>query len=875
MLQQYAIVFPPCFIDSNDETYLLSVKEKAGKENEYGQEFPARKVGSSVPLEKGHVEYDGSNQIRGWYFNELTKSCNLSLYINGEYVEDIATGLERIDVSEVHGEEALHSGFQLRWDEKIIVNTLEIRNNDTNRAVIGTPFHVQRLEKSVGELERALQAAGNKQSKNIGDDGLCTIFESMRSMPLRTVNRTPGTHLLSRDFEYGVSIIVPVYNGLEELKVCLQSIDAASCDVAYEVVCINDASADEEVFEYLKERQVKVGNLFVINSDVNRGFVKSVNKGLLARRYRDVVLLNSDTIVPDKFVDRLKSAHESDESYGVITPLSNNATIFSFPLTLVDNKLRDEKELSRVDGILRERAANKIYDAPTGHGYCMFVSGEVLEAVGILNEDEWGVGYGEENDFCQKVKMRGWKTGAYYGMYVGHIGSASFGEETKDIQVSNNLQRLNEMYPEYDQLIHNHIKNEHESRVERNLLQIYNWNSLSNSKDILFVTHSLGGGTTEYIQRCTDSLREEDVRSVILTSSGKNLILCDDSNVLKCIYRTDEIDILIEHLNVLKPADLVLNSTFNFPSNLFESLLEVTTHYSVVLHDYSWICPRVNLIDARGSYCGTPSSEVCVKCVEVSGTHESVSEKWKNISTGLDVWLTKNKSILENAKQIIAPSGDTANRIKAKYPTLHPTVKYHSDEFIVPEDLISYKATSVEEQVIGVFGMIGDHKGMKILQKLCWFLSSRHPGVKVVFFGAMSEKEWLDGYPNVKCVGEYDKESLAQMIKKEKPTVSLFLSMWPETYCYALTDSVQHGVFPIAFDIGAFAERMVMHNYGATIPFETDAEKVFQSIVNVVNSDEYKSAEVGQIKNGRNYTNFTVDYLDVAEALRKKTCAVS
>jgi len=57
------------------------------------------------------------------------------------------------------------------------------------------------------------------------------------------------------------------------------------------------------------------------------------------------------------------------------------------------------------------------------------------------------------------------------------------------------------------------------------------------------------------------------------------------------------------------------------------------------------------------------------------------------------------------------------------------------------------------------------------------------------------------------------------------------VSKWPETYCYTVSDAVRNGVYPVALDIGAFAERMEMHNYGATIPFTDNTELLYESIL--------------------------------------------
>jgi len=867
--ERYLIVIPECYLDVKKDKYSLEVSDLTGDQKDvFSCSFSVSSLASdNRSFNRGDFEYLGGNRIHGWYKNETSQTKSLGLYINGDFLEELTVDVERPDIAEVYGPDHLKSGFDCYWSDELVVNELELRDTVTGRSVLSTPIKIQRLEDAVQDLEHAIHTISEGGRSKLSSEALNGIFKSIRKMPQISIEYTPKYSELVRNYEEGVSVIIPIYNGLDDVKNCISSILCSENNESFEIVCVNDCSPDKSVKLYLEKIEKEYEHVSIVNSENNRGFVKTVNKGLMARAYRDVIILNSDTIAPEQFVDRLKAAYLLDKKYGVITPLSNNATIFSFPVTLESNHLNNHDEIRKVDNILRQNASDEIYEMPTGHGFCMFVAGEVLETVGTFNEDEWGVGYGEENDFCQKVKMHGWKIGAYYGMYVGHVGSVSFGDEKREVQVTRNLKRLNEMYPEYDKLIQQHIGSEKESRLARNRLQIINYYRKDEPKDVLFVSHSLGGGTTEYINRCATSLAVENVRSVILTTDGKNIVLCDLHETLKCTYRFSELTELRKQLELLDLSDVILNSIFNFPSELFEKIKDIVGHYTVVLHDYSWVCPRINLIDATGAYCGMPSSEVCVKCVEVSGTHESFKSEWKSISTGMDLWLTKNKYLLENARQIIAPSKDAADRMRRKFENLRPRIKYHSDSFKISTEVKRFTANSVEEQVIAVFGMIGDHKGMALFKQLSWLLSARHPGVKLVFFGTMSEYAWLDGYSNVKCVGEYSQETLGELIEQEKPTVSLFLSMWPETYCYALTDSIKNGVYPIAFDIGAFSERMKMHNFGTTVPFDTDCESLYRSIVEVICSDKFKSATVSDIDGGVEYDNFSSSYLEVSTTL--------
>lgn len=76
-----------------------------------------------------------------------------------------------------------------------------------------------------------------------------------------------------------------------------------------------------------------------------------------------------------------------------------------------------------------------------------------------------------------------------------------------------------------------------------------------------------------------------------------------------------------------------------------------------------------------------------------------------------------------------------------------------------------------------------------------------------------------------------------------------------------LTDAIRHAVFPIVFELGAFAERIEMHCYGEVIPFDTNSELIYKSVVRVLSGENYRNASVADIKSGKTYDCFLGDYL--------------
>ena len=64
--------------------------------------------------------------------------------------------------------------------------------------------------------------------------------------------------------------------------------------------------------------------------------------------------------------------------------------------------------------------------APTGVGFCMYIKRAVLKEVGQFDEKNFGRGYGEENDFCQRAILKGWQNIIAADIFVRHWGATSF-----------------------------------------------------------------------------------------------------------------------------------------------------------------------------------------------------------------------------------------------------------------------------------------------------------------------------------------------------------------------------------------------------------------------------------------------------------------
>jgi len=253
-----------------------------------------------------------------------------------------------------------------------------------------------------------------------------------------------------------VDVIVPVYRGLAETRRCLNSVLAHPQHCRYELIVIDDAGPEPELTAWLDE--LATGQrITLLRHPANVGFVATANHGLALHPDRDVVLLNSDTEVHGDWLDRLVRCAYADERIGTVTPFSNNATICSYPRFCQDNPLPEGLSLAQLDTLFRRANPGRRLDIPTAVGFCMYMRRACLAAVGELDEHHFGLGYGEENDFCMRASKAGWRHVLCADTFVYHVGNVSFSDRAMQLQVQAQT-TLATLHPEYPAQIQDFIR---------------------------------------------------------------------------------------------------------------------------------------------------------------------------------------------------------------------------------------------------------------------------------------------------------------------------------------------------------------------------------------------------------------------------------
>lgn len=810
---------------------------------------------------QGHIDVAGPSRLVGWVFNTLAprRPVTLDLLINGKQVSRFKTDRIRTDLE---GDNASRRcGFDIAVPPGDSGNSsivLEICLADTSIRVLTAPIlHIpyQIAISSLNSLAEALNDEAYWQSLSGGGGNDVSVANWLRS---HIVARVLGELRRAKSFPAQISlpvagelrlpqrqpreakldVIIPVYGAREDALNCIASVLASECSVVMDLIVVNDASPDPGLNAELR-RLAAEDRFVLLENSANVGFVGSVNRGMRLHPGRDVVLLNSDTVLPKGWLDRLHAAANGAKNIGTVTPFSNNATICSFPRFCQENALPDGFSVEQLDRLFAEVNAGQTVDIPTAVGFCMYIKRDVLDEVGYFDEGRWGKGYGEENDFCLRASALGWRHVVACDVFVEHKGAVSFAEHKRDF-VRRNLAKLDALYPDYSGTIQRFIARDPliQSRngVIKELLKAHS------DSYLLFVMHNLGGGTQVAADDLAMRLGQEGVAVLELrcAPSERWRLTCHGLPYTLQYRYPEDFDALVQDLRDLGVWHLHCHHTMNFPRRSLDLPKLLGIRYDFTVHDYLPICPRINLIDESGVYCGEAQyvAKTCNGCIRVNGPHPEVAGQFAEFGGDVATWREGYAEFLRGARRVFAPSQDAARRLRRHFQLLNLHVEPHPEALRkVPEMIREGKADTV-----AVLGAIGPHKGFDILLSCARNAAKERLPLQFVVIGFTSDDDALRKFGNVTITGEYRDADLPKLIAQSNARVALFLSPWPETYSFTLSEAWMNRLFPVAFDIGAIAERIKSAKWGRLMPLATAPRAINQFVLGAL-SEVYRVPE--------------------------------
>jgi GT2 family glycosyltransferase/glycosyltransferase involved in cell wall biosynthesis len=709
-----------------------------------------------------------------------------------------------------------------------------------NRRLVRAALRLAGLAQPLFRVVRRLRSGSFGRTVRRDEAGSSGASLSGPSTSPAVANRTAVPEVTSASFELidpltlaadplggTVSVVVPVYDAPEAVDECLASVRRHT--TAVDIIVIDDASPDPRTRVVL-ERHALDPRVRILRNEVNLGYTGSVNRGI-AEASGDVILLNSDTIVPPRWTENLRLALATDDTIGTVTAVSDNAGAFSVPVIGELNPLAPGLDGISSARLVAQSATWRLPDVTTCHGFCVLLRRSMLDEVGTFDEVAFSRGYGEENDFSMRAAAAGWRHVVQEAVLVQHRKGASFGAE-RDALITQGRAVVDERWPSYTSEVRRTFHGTELVAMRKRVADAYAAvGPKSGLPRVLAYLHEGRGGTPNTTLDLARTMSDR-WESFILTCNTQRLLLSvvRDGELVELdrfdlnvpitfgeVNRADVRDILVRVL-LTCAIDLVhvrhvVKSTFD----IFDVAAELNIPTVTSFHDFYLSCPTIHLLDDQDRFCGgacTAGDGACRVPMEwVSDSAPPLKHQF------VHDWRALVQPRLEKSKLLVTTSEQARSIIRGSYP----------DAALPPFEVIEHgrdlKATPVpwDPPVAGgkiriaIPGNLDVHKGSDFIQALRDADVDRR--LELHFLGGNDVGETVLGTSH----GRYERHEFAREIAKIRPHMIGIFSIWAETYCHILSEAWMTGIPVVATDLGALGERVAEHGGGLLVPHDDSA----------------------------------------------------
>jgi len=234
-----------------------------------------------------------------------------------------------------------------------------------------------------------------------------------------------------------IDIVVCVHDALDDVRLCLESVERHRRKDNVILVLVDDGSGTE-TRDYLAGFSIGRDWVRLIRNDLAVGYSRAASQGVAASQGEFVIVLNSDTIVTDGWAEKLADALLSTKGAGIVGPLSNAAGRQSIPSTKGSAR---QSAVNALPAGLTADDMNRHCEAWTVagllplvslvHGFCIGIHRAVLDRIGFFDVENFPRGYGEEDDFCLRAGAAGFGLVIATHTFVFHAKSKSFEDEER------------------------------------------------------------------------------------------------------------------------------------------------------------------------------------------------------------------------------------------------------------------------------------------------------------------------------------------------------------------------------------------------------------------------------------------------------------
>lgn len=224
------------------------------------------------------------------------------------------------------------------------------------------------------------------------------------------------------------SICMVSLNCLNVLKPCLESLASSEPELDHEVIIVDNASTDGTV-AYLRSHHPAIR---VIQNHSNVGFTKATNQAIRESQGDHILWLNTDTLIRPGSLTTLCTFLDSHPQVGIVGPKVLNLdgsfqpqckrgmptpSASFFYMTGLHKLLPTNPRAGQY--LLAHLSPDEAHQVDAVSGCCLMARREVVEQIGLLDEDIFA--FGEDIDWCVRAKKSGWEVWYYPGSVIVHL----------------------------------------------------------------------------------------------------------------------------------------------------------------------------------------------------------------------------------------------------------------------------------------------------------------------------------------------------------------------------------------------------------------------------------------------------------------------
>jgi glycosyltransferase involved in cell wall biosynthesis/GT2 family glycosyltransferase len=444
-----------------------------------------------------------------------------------------------------------------------------------------------------------------------------------------------------------VDIIVPVAGAPEELARCVASLLEWTNLERHRLVIVLDGPQPPETYALVArlERE-RPEALLVLRNAERLGFVAGVNRGMSASD-RDVILLNSDTQVTERWVRKLQQAAYSAPEIATVTPFSNSATICSLPRFLETNALPAGHDVTSFARLVESRSRQGYPRLPTGVGVCLYIKRKVLDQIGLLDHKSFGEGYGEESELCMRALKAGYAHVLDDATFIFHEGQRSFGASRgRRVQAAHRAMRR--LHPEYLATVAAFIREDPirplrqrvladlrpprrpqpPGRPERVLHLVHGWPPWNSAGTEMYAAwlarrQAQHREVTAY-SRIADPARDKGDAVELLDEGVRVRLMVNNFTQRDPLSRNALYDrrLTADFARVLdefNPRLLHVHHLAGHAASLVDAAARRGIPIVFQIQDWWLACARVNLLDVHRQLCSGPAPGKCASCLPLTG----------------------------------------------------------------------------------------------------------------------------------------------------------------------------------------------------------------------------------------------------------------